>query len=385
MSRCLFCLSILTRDTKPEHVLLNGLGGKKRTRRVICSSCNEALGSKLDDELCESVKEIRNLLDLPKGDGSPAPMIRRDDPAHGHLVLKPGGLPVSSDVVFDVQQNGPQVEFKLSVGTREKLAELLPHVSRRLRITDEQARDILKEAHFEERELYLTSIYRQLSLGTEGAHRSIAKMCLVLLASCIGVERVHTFDIQRAVEYVVSGKHRADVSIGFQSAKLPIQQILESRFGRFFNGLIVRVTSEGRLYGYFCLYNGISWLLALGRGDAQSAGTYCLFSNPQHPSAWSEEDFGATAIDDGFFATSDASNIGDVYREFVVRMMKAYRGAAHRNMLADAADEVTKEMRLQPDQALSEYQVHEFFGRVSDRIALQFLRRPISRRFGLEE
>src|SRR5687767_9421827 len=79
MLLCLFCSSALTQTTKPEHVLLNCLGGRKTTTVVTCSSCNEALGSELDDELCDTVKEIRNYLALPKGDGSPAPMILSRD------------------------------------------------------------------------------------------------------------------------------------------------------------------------------------------------------------------------------------------------------------------------------------------------------------------
>jgi hypothetical protein len=34
---CIFCGTELTADTKPEHILLNALGGRKTTQRVICS------------------------------------------------------------------------------------------------------------------------------------------------------------------------------------------------------------------------------------------------------------------------------------------------------------------------------------------------------------
>jgi hypothetical protein len=260
MLLCLFCSSALTQTTKPEHVLLNCLGGRKTTTVVTCSSCNEALGSELDDELCDTVKEIRNYLALPKGDGSPAPMIRRDDPQHGRVVLMPGGLPVSRDVVFDIQRDGSNVELNVSVGTHEKLAELLPHIARRLRISEAQVRAVLRQSNLEQKELYLSPVPHGISFGTDRAQRAMAKMCLTLIASRLGVDRVRTFDIRRAVAYVVSGDNTADVSIGFQSNPLPISDALEHQFGPFFNALIVRVTSEGVLYGYFRLYNGPSWL-----------------------------------------------------------------------------------------------------------------------------
>lgn len=120
---------------------------------MICTSCNETLGKEIDDNLCDSVKEIRNYLALPKGDGSPAPMIRRDDPQHGRVVLMPGGLPVSRKVTFNIKRDR-EIEFSVSVGTPEKLNELVPHIAKRLNISEAQVRDVLKASNFEEKNLY---------------------------------------------------------------------------------------------------------------------------------------------------------------------------------------------------------------------------------------
>lgn len=75
-SKCIFCDSKLTPDTKPEHILLNALGGRKTTRRVICSTCNNDFGGTIDDALTEQVEVLRNLLQFESGTGKPPPMLK---------------------------------------------------------------------------------------------------------------------------------------------------------------------------------------------------------------------------------------------------------------------------------------------------------------------
>ena len=61
MALCLFCDSELDESTKPEHILLNALGGRKTTTKAVCSTCNNTFGSTIDYELALQVIEIRNL------------------------------------------------------------------------------------------------------------------------------------------------------------------------------------------------------------------------------------------------------------------------------------------------------------------------------------
>jgi hypothetical protein len=62
MAKCIFCENELTENTKPEHILLNALGGRKTTRRVDCSSCNSTFGSTIDNEVGQQVAVLRNML-----------------------------------------------------------------------------------------------------------------------------------------------------------------------------------------------------------------------------------------------------------------------------------------------------------------------------------
>ncbi|MGB7075699.1 MAG: HNH endonuclease, partial [Xanthobacteraceae bacterium] len=75
--RCIFCNAELTADTKPEHILLSALGGRKTTRRVTCSQCNSDFGNTIDKAITEQVVFVRSLLNLKSSDGKPAPILKK--------------------------------------------------------------------------------------------------------------------------------------------------------------------------------------------------------------------------------------------------------------------------------------------------------------------
>jgi hypothetical protein len=53
VAKCISCNP--ADDTKPEHILLNAPGGRKKTTRVDCSACNNTFGSAVDDEVGKQV------------------------------------------------------------------------------------------------------------------------------------------------------------------------------------------------------------------------------------------------------------------------------------------------------------------------------------------
>ena len=73
MPQCIFCDAELPPDTKPEHILLDAFGGRKTTRKIVCSACNSAFGSTIDDALAKQTLHIRNMFQLRSGSGGGPP------------------------------------------------------------------------------------------------------------------------------------------------------------------------------------------------------------------------------------------------------------------------------------------------------------------------
>jgi|GEM_PF-2991080 len=73
MPNCLFCAKPLNHATPPEHILLDCLGGRKKSKRVICGACNRLLGGSIDAALARAVEPFRSAHALPSGSRNRAP------------------------------------------------------------------------------------------------------------------------------------------------------------------------------------------------------------------------------------------------------------------------------------------------------------------------
>jgi hypothetical protein len=117
--KCLFCESELTDDTKPEHILLNALGGRKTSRRLICSSHNQAFGGSVDKAMAEQVAVLRNMLQLDSGTGKDPPMLKGIDAGGEKINFRSDGVP----------ELGRRSQDHVR-GERSHLSDLLAHLPR---------------------------------------------------------------------------------------------------------------------------------------------------------------------------------------------------------------------------------------------------------------
>ena len=149
MPLCLFCPSELDETTKPEHILLNALGGRMTTRSAICSTCNNRFGGTIDDELASSVMPIRNWFQLKSGSGDEAPTLKRVQAGAHKIDIKGNGRLELVDKPFTVEDLGDgrwNLQISLDgANFEEELRRLTPHIAAKLKITEVQLRALLLE------------------------------------------------------------------------------------------------------------------------------------------------------------------------------------------------------------------------------------------------
>jgi hypothetical protein len=152
--QCIFCDSGLTPDTKPEHILPDALGGRKKTREAICSRCNNIFGGTIDNILTSQVQHLRNLLQFGSGTGRSPPQLKNvqtgsetlnfDKDGRPQMVAPPFTVTELPDGRFDVQVN---------VSSPEELRKVLPHLAAKLRMSEDEVLRQLKLGHVAEMEM----------------------------------------------------------------------------------------------------------------------------------------------------------------------------------------------------------------------------------------
>lgn len=294
MTLCIFCDNEVTVRTKPEHVLMNALGGRKTTTGVICSTCNERFGSTIDAALAEQVAILRNLLQLESGSGRPPPGLGRHQAGNETVKIDNDGTPQLVIKPFTVMPLGDgRYSLQITARSAEEIEAYIPRMAAQMQTTEENVR-----AHISGAEGTIVSrrpgqIHFRMPMGGAYECKSLLKSCLVLWATRLGNDEL------RATAYATARSHvteldRAETSaeppviIRIDSRPLPQLELLKARYGEFFNLIYVRSDAGGRVVGHFTLYNIISWQFVLAETGGLPNLKTALVSDPLSPNNWSD-------------------------------------------------------------------------------------------------
>jgi hypothetical protein len=287
--RCIFCDNVLDGTTKPEHILLNALGGRKTTRRVICSDCNNRFGGTIDDALSAQVPIVRNLLQFESGTGKSPPMLRSLQSGKERINIKSDGRPELVTPPFSVTKRPDgSAEIKVMVQSEDEFRRILPHIAAQLGITEEQLAEQMANADVGIVEKRPDPVHHQISLGGSDALRSVVKSCLILLATVAGNDTLKASAFLASRNFVINGSEEFNKTrICIDSREVPNAETLKRDYGGFYNLLYVRSDASGRVIGHFTLYNIISWQIVLAESGGPIKQTIALVSNPLNPVVWS--------------------------------------------------------------------------------------------------
>ena len=259
---CILCLRHVDGVAKPEHILLNALGGRKTSSKLICNSCNEKTGSSIDQDLADSIATIRNIAGFPKGNRKSAPSLNVDT-EHGKVRFDSGLKPILNSQKIVIENDGSeQKTVAVRANDYEELSKLVPHISK---ITNKNESDIWEELNSSGEYIFIPiGMQRfQLSFGAFGSQQSMAKACLELWAVCTQNTEVTKGSYDSIREFINKGGK----SNNFSSILNPTDDLGVFRkcgYSYFPNIISVYSNKKGVVYGEFILYGMIGWRFILG-------------------------------------------------------------------------------------------------------------------------
>jgi HNH endonuclease len=206
MPLCLFCPTELDATTKPEHILLNALGGRKTTTKAICSACNNKFGGTIDNVLTSQVTALRNLLQLESGTGKAAPTLKNVQAGEHKVNIKgEGGLELVAEP-FTIERLGDgRWNVQIRARSEEHLAEIVPHLAAALQIPEDQLRAQLAGAQGSIINERAGAVHHGLLFGGPDAIRSAVKASLVLWSTLVGNDEVRSAPYDAARQFVSTG------------------------------------------------------------------------------------------------------------------------------------------------------------------------------------
>ncbi|MEJ5155752.1 HNH endonuclease [Gluconobacter wancherniae] len=290
---CIFCPTELPpgKGNKPEHILLNALGGRKSTRVADCSKCNSEFGSGIDSTLTDEVASFRAVFGLRSGDGELPPAIRNAPSSVGPINLLGDGTPNQRSKPFTVEAIDDQVSVKFQVASLSELASYVPHAVAAAGVTEEALWSALEQQPGIEKVSYPNAVTLALNCKEVDSVRAIAKSCLVLLATQTGSDRLKGPEFSKARDFIK--KCEAEAAQGLfteDGRRMPTAayDALIKTYGPLFNLIYVRSNAEGRTLAYVRLYNIYTWQLVLAEAGGPPNQEIALVSNPLDNRVWSD-------------------------------------------------------------------------------------------------
>jgi len=369
MAYCIFGEHFLDKKTKPEHILHDALGGRKTTRRVICSSCNNTFGSGIDKALTGQFEVIRNLFQMRSGSGRTAPMLRKVKAGsqtmnvHGdgdlELVTKPFTVTKHPDGRFDL---------RVTTSTLPEMQRHIPNIAASLGISEEQVRELLVTAKASMVEWRPPTVGFNMTLGGSDALRSVAKACSVLWALKVGNEEVKGSPYGGIRNYIlnddpsyVAPRTNLDTRVSEAAAKI------KNRYGPLFNLLYVRSDYAGRVIGHTTIYNILAFQVVLAESGGTPHQATALVSNPLNPCDWSDEV--AETFDLPFEWLAHPEYNTTAARDRFCELQKAYEALFRPKEIGRLSDSVFGKYGLGQQDAIPDAIREQALGELFDRAA----------------
>jgi HNH endonuclease len=387
MTLCLFCPNELDGTTKPEHILLNALGGRKTTTSAICSVCNNKFGGNIDDVLASQVTALRNLLQLESGTGKSAPTLQNVQAGEHkvnirgdgdlELVAKPFTIERLADGKWNVQ---------IRARDEEHLAEIIPHLAAALKITEENLRTQLGLAQASVVSQRAGPVRHDLWLGGPDAIRSAVKSSLVLWSTLVGNDEVRSAAFDAARHFVLNGDEQFSRNRTHIDSRYFVEvERMKAEYGLMFNLIYVRSDAKGRVVGHFTLYNIIAWQFTLAETGGTPNAKIALISNPLAPGKWS-----GRAADD-FDVPFDWLNSPDYSDEFVRSKARLDAILTHYFELntpkehARIIDECFKQVDIEPGAAVPPDKVRALSNLISSKLTHHVFGLPLEEKLSAEQ
>ncbi len=291
---CIYCDNEVGLATKPEHILLDALGGRKTTKWAVCCNCNQTFGGTIDKVIPEQLRVLRNMFQMHSGSGDPPPGLPKVNTLSGFVNFNSDGVPRPiGGKPFTVIPNGNgSWDLSFNVENEEQLRKYIPHAAAAIGISEEHLWAQIEGREASLRTSYVGPVHSALSCGGQDAVRSMTKSSLALLATVIGTSPLRGPAFGLARNFVVEGS--ADflehcTAMDKRRFPSPTYDRLIEDYGPMFNLIYVKSDRQGCTLAYFHLFNLFSWQIILAPTGGPANLEIALASNPLDPAQWDDE------------------------------------------------------------------------------------------------
>lgn len=245
---CYVCDTELSKENETEeHILLNAIGGRLKSKKLICKDCNSTFGSNIDDKLAEQLNPIANLLDVKRDRGKPPNIKGKSE--NKEILIEPGGKMKLARAYYDKVDNQINIEapnIKAVTNLLKGLKRNYPNIN-----IDE----LLEKG--EKRKEFLSAVSINLGFGGQETNRAICKMAINYYILNNG----DTANIKHLLSYVNGQENEAEVYYFYPRSEV----FYKGEKDVFHSLILVGDPNREHLYVYVELFNEFKFIVFISR------------------------------------------------------------------------------------------------------------------------
>lgn len=132
MSNCYICQAELNEGNKyTEHIILNAIGGKLKSRDIICKECNDTNGDKMDGQLASALNVFSNFFDVDRDRKSPPAIEAIEKDTGSTVFIDTDDTQTIALTKPTVEESGGKVNIHGRFNNKKELKKFLEGVKRK--------------------------------------------------------------------------------------------------------------------------------------------------------------------------------------------------------------------------------------------------------------
>lgn len=126
MSKCYLCgTELIDTNVSEEHIILNALGGRYKSKKLLCKKCNNSTGCEYDAVLANQYHFLTNMLGLDLERGKTPPVNMNADDGHTYTI-KSGMTPeLSHPIVINEKLDEKTIALSITARSKKELEDIL--------------------------------------------------------------------------------------------------------------------------------------------------------------------------------------------------------------------------------------------------------------------
>jgi hypothetical protein len=361
MPNCYACAKQITLEiSTKEHIILNAIGGRLKSKKLICKICNSKMGSLFDTELAKQLNVFANFFNIEREEGE-VQRVKATDPETGEEYwLEPGGKPSMTRPLIEETEKDGVVTLSVKANDERSLREVLKGKKRKHKGLDiEQA--VLsseKSQQYLDHQLRFTSTF-----GGPLAFRSVCKTAVNFFLHSGGALR----HVSHLVDYIMEDKGEGPVWFYF-----PPQDVIVNRGPKeVLHTIVIKGSPKEKLLAaYVEFFNAVRFVVVLNNNYQGGSFNKSYSFDVQHRKVVRRKyDFAPTSKELNDLLTNKPGLMTEFQREMdnVIGLALEKQHSDHHGKLIDRA--MDRSLRRYPEgTTITQEMINEFVSELMEEI-----------------